>query len=264
VAEQLPAEPPLSEGMTVTRDNGIDGTLRAAVTGAGSGIGRAVAQRFGAEGYEVAILDRDAPAAQETRAQIPGSSAHAIDVSDSAAVAAFFDDVGQPFRVVIANAGIDVPRSSVADVDDDTWQRVLATNLNGVFYTVRSAARHMLAAGRGGRIIVTASISGLTAEPMAVPYCASKWGVIGLVKAAALELAPRGILVNAVCPGDVATRLLQAEMGEDKFYSGPLGRPAKPEEIAGLYVWLASEDASYMVGETVVIDGGLRDSALMH
>lgn len=237
---------------------------RVAVTGAARGIGRAVAARFAAAGYEVCMIDKNEDAVVTASADVGGTCACALDVSDGSAVDEFFRRADRAFDVVIANAGIDLPRCSILDFSDEMWHKVLATNLHGVFYTVRGAARRMVAAGISGRIIVTASISGLTAEPMAASYCASKWGVIGLVKSAALELAPRGIRVNAICPGDVNTDLLGSEMGEDEFYSGPLGRPAEPEEIAGAYLWLAGEDAGFMVGETLVIDGGLRDSALMH
>ncbi len=176
----------------------------------------------------------------------------------------FFSEADDPYEVVVANAGIPGARTDVVDTDPGSWQRVLDVNLTGVFNTIRGAAGRMLKDKVQGTIIVTASIAGLTAEPGAAAYCASKWGVIGLLKSAAIELAPHGIRVNGVCPGDVETALFDGMTAGHDCYSGPLGRPAKPDEIAGLYVWLASPDASFMVGEAVVIDGGLASTALIH
>jgi 3-oxoacyl-[acyl-carrier protein] reductase len=242
--------------------NRLDPGVRVVITGAGRGIGRAVAQRFAAEGARVTIADIDSTAAEAASQDIPASIPYRLDVADAEAVERFFAESEEPYEVIVANAGIAGPQEQVVDVDPADWKGVLDVNLNGVFNTVRSGARRLLRDARAGRIIVTASIAGLTAEPGSAAYCASKWAVIGFLKSAAIELAPHGILVNGACPGDVETGLL-GEFGADR-YRGPLGRSSQPEEIAGLYVWLASPDARYVVGETIVIDGGLLSTALVH
>jgi NAD(P)-dependent dehydrogenase (short-subunit alcohol dehydrogenase family) len=154
------------------------------------------------------------------------------------------------------------PRPLV-EVTTDEWSRVVGVNLNGTANTIRSAASRLLRDQLPGKIIVTASISGMTAEPNAATYCASKWGIVGLIKTAALELAPYGILVNGVSPGDVETDLFR-DMTEGEHYHGPLGRPAQPNYVAGAYLWLASVDARWVVGEALVVDGGLSATVLVH
>lgn len=238
---------------------------RVAVTGGARGIGLAVATRFSEAGAFVTVIDKDLHAAESACASLPDSDAAGVDVSDPAAVEDFFASSPHPYQVVVANAGIGARKADVIDIADAEWARIVAVNLSGTFFTIRSAAARMRRDNVAGKIIVTASIAGLTAEAGGAAYCASKWGVIGLLKSAALELAAHGILVNGVCPGDVDTTLFdEFGLDDDDLYHGPLGRMADTDEIAGAYVWLASDDARYVVGETLVIDGGLSVSALSH
>lgn len=243
---------------------GLRPGVRAAVTGGGRGIGEAVARRFASDGARVTILDRDLELARAAAAAISGSNAKALDVSDAGAVEKVFAEVEEPFEIIVANAGVGMGRVTIDELDVAEWNRVISVNLTGVFLTVRAAARRLVAEGIGGRIIVTASISGLVPEPGSSPYAAAKFGVVGLVRTCANELADKGILVNAVCPGDVDTALL-AEFFQDPENPPrpfPLNRPASPDEIAGVYAFLAGRDASYMVGSTVVVDGGIMTTTL--
>jgi NAD(P)-dependent dehydrogenase (short-subunit alcohol dehydrogenase family) len=243
---------------------GLRHGVRAAVTGGGRGIGEAVARRFARDGARVTILDRDLELARKASSEIPGSAAHELDVSDAGAVERIFEEAAEPFEIVVANAGVGMGRITIDELDVAEWHRVISVNLTGVFLTVRGAARRMIRDGIEGRIIVTASISGLVPEPGSSPYAAAKFGVVGLVRTCANELADKGVLLNAVCPGDVDTALL-AEFFQDPDHPPrpfPLNRPASPDEIAGVYAFLAGKDASYMVGSTVVVDGGIMTTTL--
>jgi NAD(P)-dependent dehydrogenase (short-subunit alcohol dehydrogenase family) len=170
------------------------------------------------------LVDIDAVAAAAASSEIPGSAACGVDVTDAGAVERFFDEAAEPYEVIVANAGIPGPRGDVVEIDPGKWRHVLDVNLTGVFNTVRSGARRLLRERQKGKIIVTASIAGLTAEPGAAAYCASKRAVIGLLKSAAIELAPHGIRINGVCPGDVETTLLDGMIAGREYYraSGPL------------------------------------------
>jgi NAD(P)-dependent dehydrogenase (short-subunit alcohol dehydrogenase family) len=236
---------------------------RVAVTGGARGIGLAIAGRFAEDGAAVTILDRDPEQAALAAAALPRATWEALDVTDEPAVADYFERTASAFDVVVANAGISGPMAPVIDVDPHKWRHVLDVNLNGVFYTLRSAARRMVRDQVRGNVIVTASVAGLTAEANAAHYCASKWAVIGLLKSAAVELAEHGIRVNGVCPGDVDTGLL-AGMVDADAYHGPAGRLARPEEVAHAYAWLADPRSSFVSGATIVVDGGLINSALVH
>lgn len=236
----------------------------AVVTGAARGIGRAVASRLAREGFSVTLVDAD-PQVSATAAELEGARSEILDVTDRAAVEALFADADPPYRTVVINAGIGMSPAPLVDVDDQVWDQVLAVNLTAVFLAMRAAAGRLARESLQGRIIVTASVAGLVPEPAATPYTAAKFGVVGLVRAAAAELAPAGIRVNAVCPGDVDTNLLRQFSGgdPDALSAIPLGQPARPEQIAGLYAFLASPEADYMTGSTVVIDGGLLSTTLM-
>lgn len=234
---------------------------RVVVTGGASGIGRSVVSRFLEEGARVVVLDRDRAALDEVGKLHPGLSAGIVtDVSDPGSVDRAFqeiDDLVGGVDVLIANAGISIRRSFL-DITPQEWRQVLAVNLDGVFHTAQAAARRMVAGG-GGAILMTASTNGMVGHPYYAGYNASKAGVLLLAKSMALELAPH-IRVNAICPGYVATPMQEAEYTPEMLAATnakiPLGRHAMPEEVAALYAFLASDDARYLTGTSVAIDGG--------
>jgi NAD(P)-dependent dehydrogenase (short-subunit alcohol dehydrogenase family) len=233
---------------------------RAVITGGASGIGRATAARFTADGYEVMILDVDAAAIARTVAENVAAHGHAVDVSSPEAVADAFRSVDHRMDgidVLIANAGISVRGPALA-ITPERWQRVLRVNLDGVFYATREAAQRMVRAGCG-TILVTASTNGICGHPLYADYNASKAALISLVRTLALELAPT-VRVNAVSPGYVLTPMQRTEytdsMLADVNASLPLGRHAAPEEVADLFAFLASDRARYITGQNLVIDGG--------
>lgn len=238
-------------------------TKRVVVTGGASGIGLATARRFASDGAEIAIFDLSQEAIERNVETDPLLAGRAllVDVSRPEEVAAAFkraDDVLGGVDVLIANAGISY-RSPVLEISPDEWEKVLATNLSGIFYTAQEAARRMEENEGGGVILMTASTNGQQAHPFYAHYDASKAGVILLARTMALELAPR-IRVNAVCPGYVLTPMQLAEytpeMLEEVNRKIPLGRHASPEEIAALFAFLASHEAAYITGQAIAIDGG--------
>jgi meso-butanediol dehydrogenase / (S,S)-butanediol dehydrogenase / diacetyl reductase len=218
---------------------------RVVVTGGTSGIGAATAQRLRDEGCEVVVL-----------ARTPGPGVIPCDVSDRAQVAAAFEQVGD-LDVLVNNAGVSV-RSPATDISQDQWDQVLATNLSGAFWVAQAAARRMLL-GAGGVILNTASTNALVGYRYYADYNATKAGLVALTKSLALEWAPT-IRVNAVCPGYVLTPMQEAEytpqMLADVNRRIPLGRHATPEEMAGLFAYLASDEAAYFTGSVIVMDGG--------
>ena len=231
------------------------------VTGGASGIGRATAQRFLEEGCHVLVLDRDKAAIARLQEELPALSGTIIaDVSEPGEVLRAFkalDQVGRGINILINNAGISL-RHAFMDITPEEWQQVIDTNLNGVFYVAQQTAQRMLAAG-GGVIINMGSTNGLMGYPYYADYNASKAGVIELTRSMALELAPT-IRVIAVCPGYVMTPMQEAEytpeMLEAVNHKIPLGRHALPEEIASLFAFLASDEAPYITGQHIIIDGG--------
>ncbi|MDX6442558.1 MAG: hypothetical protein QOE43_2287 [Gaiellaceae bacterium] len=233
---------------------------RVVVTGGTSGIGEATSRRFLDEGARVAALAVGADEVATATERIPGIEALLCDVADATAVAAAFakvDELLGGIDVLVANAGISI-RKPFLEIDPADWQRVLDVNLTGVFHCAQQAARRM-AAGSGGVILMTASTNGLTGHEYYADYNASKAGVILLARTMALELAP-SVRVNAVCPGYVLTPMQEAEytpeMLEQVNATIPLGRHAKPEEIAALYAFLASDEGAYFTGAVISIDGG--------
>jgi NAD(P)-dependent dehydrogenase (short-subunit alcohol dehydrogenase family) len=233
---------------------------RVVVTGGTSGIGEATSRRFLEEGAQVAAIavgeDEVATAAE----RIPGLEALLCDVADAEAVAAAFatiDELLGGIDVLVANAGISI-RKPFLEIDPADWQRVLDVNLTGVFHCAQQAARRMVADG-GGVILMTASTNGLTGHEYYADYNASKAGVILLARTMALELAPT-VRVNAVCPGYVLTPMQKAEytseMLEQVNATIPLGRHARPDEIAALYAFLASDEGAYFTGAVISMDGG--------
>jgi len=225
---------------------------RVVVTGGTSGIGAATAQRFRDEGCEVVVL-----------ARTPGSGVIPCDVSDREQVDAAFEQVGD-LDVVINNAGVSV-RSPAVDISPDQWEQVLATNLSGAFWVAQAAARRMLL-GAGGVILNTASTNALVGYRYYAGYNATKAGLVALTKSLALEWAPT-IRVNAVCPGYVLTPMQEAEYTPQMLAEVnsriPLGRHATPEELAGLFAYLASDEAAYFTGSVIVMDGGETAGSLV-
>lgn len=237
----------------------------AIVTGAASGIGRATATRLAREGASVLCADRNLAGAEETAGTLEGrGSAFLLDVADpascEAAVAETLRRYGQ--IDVLANiAGIG-SFGHVTEIDDATWQRVISVNLTGVFQMTRAVLPHLIA-GRGN-IVNISSAAGLVGVPYGVAYSASKSGVIGLTKSIAVEYATRGIRVNAICPGAVNTPLIAGgfdaieNLEADLFQrlTPLLGAMAEPEDIAAAVAFLASDDARFVTGATLAVDGG--------
>lgn len=230
------------------------------VTGGASGIGQATAQRFLEEGCSVCVVDRSADARARVRQELPGlTAAIAADVSRheqvQAALAEAIDRMGS-VDILINNAGISI-RHDFLDITPEEWDEVLGVNLRGVFYMAQAAARHMVDKG-SGVILNTASTAGTTGYPHYADYSASKGGVIALTLAMALELAPT-VRVNAISPGYVLTPMQRAEYSDAMLEAVnrkiPLGRHAKPAEIAALFAFLASEDAAFATGQVYVMDG---------
>jgi len=230
------------------------------VTGGASGIGQATAARFLEEGCAVCIVDRSAEARQRVASELPGLSAViAADVARREQVQAAFAEAIEcmgSVDVVINNAGISI-RHRFVDITREEWDEVLGVNLTGIFNVAQTAARHMVERG-AGVILNTASTAGTTGYPHYADYSASKGGVIALTRAMALELAPV-VRVNAISPGYVLTPMQRAEYTDAMLAAVnrkiPLGRHAKPEEIAALFAFLASEDAAFATGQVYVMDG---------
>jgi NAD(P)-dependent dehydrogenase (short-subunit alcohol dehydrogenase family) len=230
------------------------------VTGGASGIGLATATRFLEEGCTVCVLDRSAVAIERVTAELPALTAVIdADVSNLEQVRAAVDEAIErmgSIDVVINNAGISI-RHDFLDITPEEWDEVLGVNLTGVFQVAQAAARHMVAGG-SGVILNTASTAGSTGYPHYADYSASKGGVIALTRAMALELAPV-VRVNAVSPGYVLTPMQRAEYSDAMLDAVnrkiPLGRHARPEEIAALFAFLASEDAGFATGHVYVMDG---------
>jgi meso-butanediol dehydrogenase/(S,S)-butanediol dehydrogenase/diacetyl reductase len=227
------------------------------ITGAAGGIGSATVARFLEEGAEVVVLDRDAEGlARLRRAHPEVRSCICADVTDAAGVAWAIQEL-ERLEVLINNAGISL-RHPFLQISPEEWRRVLEVNLNGVFFVAQAAARRMRAEG-GGVIINMGSTNGLTGYPYYADYNASKAGVIELTRSMALELGPK-VRVNAVCPGFIMTPMQEAEysaeMREAFTRKLPLRRLGRPEDVAALFCFLASDDAAFITGQHFVIDGG--------
>jgi len=234
----------------------------ALVTGAARGIGLAIATRLAADGLRVALLDQDVDAV-EAAARSVGRGAIALigDVArtkDVDGAVARVESAWGRLDVLVNNAGITGRSFPIWELSDADWQRVIDVDLTSVFLCCRAAVKVMLRQG-GGRIINIASIAGKEGNPTLVPYSTAKAGVIGLTKALAKEVATHGILVNAVAPAVIGTELLkQMEQSTvDLLVSKiPMGRVGKPEEVAALVAWLASDECSFSTGAVYDLSGG--------
>lgn len=233
----------------------------AVVTGAGSGIGEAIAEALCAEGAKVVAADRSGR--QEDVAKRLGDRCLAVhaDVSIAADVKAMVEAATTTFGrldVLCNNAGIDSEPSPIGDSTEENYDRVMAVNAKSVWLGMHYAVP-VMAAGGGGSIINTASIAGLVAFPNCAPYCASKGAVVMLTKAVAAECGPAGIRVNCICPGVTNTPLLR-EQPEEAVAGAkamiPLGRIAEPTEMATAVVFLASDDSAFITGTVIPVDGG--------
>jgi len=234
---------------------------RVLITGGASGIGFATAKRFLDEGARLAILDRDEAALQRAGKELPNlDGAMLADVSDEKSVRRAFAELDRLFAgldVLINNAGISV-RNRFMDITPEQWRTVIGVNLNGVFYVAQQAARRMLAGG-GGVILNMGSTNGLTGYHHYADYNATKAGVIELSRSMALELGPT-IRVNAVCPGFIMTPMQEAEytveMRQTFENKVPLRKLGRPEDVAALFAFLASDEAAFITGQYYIVDGG--------
>jgi NAD(P)-dependent dehydrogenase (short-subunit alcohol dehydrogenase family) len=238
------------------------------VTGAGLGIGRAAALLFAKEGGRLVVVDQNEADAQATVSLIhdAGGEAFAVraDVSREADCRAMVEralDAYGRLHVAFNNAGVGASGFAVADEEEVAWSRLIDVNLKGIFLSMKHEIPAMSAAG-GGAIVNTASVAGLVGERGIGAYSASKHGVVGLTRTAALDYIGQGIRINAVCPGATRTQLLANWFQDPKVEAfilsrHPIGRIAEPEEIARAVLFLASDDASFVVGHALAVDGGL-------
>lgn len=233
------------------------------VTGAGSGIGRAIALRFGSEGGHVVVNDVNAANAQATAQTIIANGGSAIagvaDVSDKDQVTRLFDTMLEHFGtvdVLVNNAGLINVERHFLEADEAWWDHVLAVNLKSVFLCSLQAA-HIMARRHQGVIINMSSGGASHSHRGMASYDASKGGIEALTRAMALDLAPYGIRVNALIPGSIDTQGMNPEIKQERGVTIPLGRVGEPEDMAGPAAFLASEDASYITGHLIAVDGGL-------
>ena len=239
------------------------------VTGSGGGIGRAAAVRFARDGAKVALVDLKEEGNAETLGMITSQGGKAIalniDVSVEAQVEQMVETTVDRFGgldVGVNNAGVFQPLGQLHEQEDETFQKVMGVNLRGVWLCMKHQIRQMLKEGRGA-IVNTTSSASVTGTPLSAFYSASKHGVLGLTRSAGMEYAASGIRINAVAPGGTMTPMLESaiakhpgfvEAGEERT---PIGRIADPGEMASAILFLASDDASYVVGHNLLVDGGM-------
>jgi 3-oxoacyl-[acyl-carrier protein] reductase len=229
----------------------------ALVTGGSRGIGRAVALELGRAGASVTLSYRSGKDEAETVASEIGGAAVQADVSDADEAKRLVDEAGD-LDILVNNAGV-TRDGLIARMSDEDWSEVIETNLGGTFHTCRAAARGMMKR-RAGSIVNVSSIVGLHGNPGQTNYAASKAGIIGFTKSLARELGMRGVRANVIAPGYVDTRLTQViadEMKELMLANTPLGRFGTPEDVAGAVRFLCSDEAAFITGEVLLVDGGL-------
>lgn len=243
----------------------------ALVTGSGTGIGRAVCLRLAEEGANVVVTSRTAAHVEETCDEVERAGSErplgrTLDVADPEAIDALVQNVAERYRridIVSNNAGIDFAHEPPADaITNAEWDEMLGVNLSGPFYVCRAAIPHM---PRGGSIVNMGSTNSVFARPNAAAYVASKGGLLQLTRALALDLAPRGIRANCICPGVIDTPLTELflrkaddpeALRREYAASNPLNRLGTPREVANCVLFLASEEASFVTGEALFVDGG--------
>jgi meso-butanediol dehydrogenase/(S,S)-butanediol dehydrogenase/diacetyl reductase len=246
----------------------FDGKL-AVVTGAARGIGASIAQRLLAEGADVIGVDREA--CEATFAGVPAGrwQASVLDLGKpeaASSVEGLVRERGRPLDFLINNAGIGGARP-LAETEEADWQRFLDINLTSVYRLCRALLPHFRRPG--GRIVNISSVFGLTAFPGSVAYSVAKAGVAQFTRQIAVELAPEGIVVNAIAPGVIETPMTAKRIASDAWYrkvmcdATPIGRVGKPNDISGVVAFLCSEDAAFIVGQTLVVDGGWLESKYM-
>jgi NAD(P)-dependent dehydrogenase (short-subunit alcohol dehydrogenase family) len=243
----------------------------ALVTGAGSGIGEAICVRFAQEGSEVVVTSRSPEHVDRCIERVAAAAEHRplgleLDVAErasvEAAVAATIDRFGR-IDVLCANAGMELPAApAIWDVTDEDWDRVMAVNVTGMFLVTRACVPHI---PDGGSVVTIGSINSLVAWPNDLPYTTSKGAVLQFTRALALDLAPRGIRANCVCPGIIDTPFTRAfidaapdpaEVTREYEAAAPLGRMGTAEEVANATLFLASDEASFITGSALIVDGG--------
>jgi NAD(P)-dependent dehydrogenase (short-subunit alcohol dehydrogenase family) len=238
----------------------------AIVTGAARGIGRAIAERFAAEGALLALCDVDLPELDRVADLLRGEGTQTlhsmVDVADSSAVCRFVEQVVRTFGgidILVNNAGI-TRRTPLLDIPEDEWDLVFATNTKGAFLLTQAVARHMVEQGRRGKIINMGSTSGQVAHANKAHYCSSKAALIHLTRCAAVELGPHGINVNAVCPCPTATEAIAGRAAADRDYIKKhnivLGRLADMEDVANAVLFLATPASDHVTGHALNVDGG--------
>ena len=253
--------------MTLNGNGNFTGKV-AFVTGAGGGIGRATALAFAREGANVAVTDVSEQNLQETARLIEELGGRALgikcDVTRAEDVKSALDRTIETFErldVAFNNAGSEQPITATADLTEEEWDRIVGINLRGVFLCVKYEIPLLLKQG-GGAIVNTSSGAGVKGIAGQAAYCAAKFGIVGLTKAAALDYAASNLRINAVCPGIIETPMMDRFSGgtpegrERVIAQEPVGRMGKPEEIAAAVVWLCSDAAAFVVGHALVVDGG--------
>ena len=229
----------------------------ALVTGGSRGIGRAIALELAAAGARVTLSYRSGKEEAEEVARDAGAVAVQADVSDADAARRLVEDAGE-LDILVNNAGL-TRDGLIARMSDEDWHDVIGTNLSGTFHTCRAAARGMMKR-RSGSIVNISSIVGVHGNPGQTNYSASKAGIIGFTKALARELGTRGVRANVIAPGYIDTRLtdvISGEMKELMLANTPLGRFGKPEDVAGAVRFLCSDEAAFITGDVLLVDGGL-------